>query len=60
MQNINPSDTKNWDVVRHLGHLSNAAKNLQDPKVYAYYLLDGRWTPIRRPTVSEIINNKYK
>lgn len=63
MTTVKPSNTKNWDVVRHFpgSKLSQSAKALKEPNIYAYYLSDdGTWHPHRKPTVSEIINDKFK
>ena len=58
---IKPSDTKNWDVVRfdHKNH-SQATKEIKNPEWYAFYLNDGLWYPHRKPTTTEIINNQFK
>ena len=50
----------NWDVVRfdHKNH-SQATKEMKNPEWYAYYQNEGLWYPHRKPTVSEIVNNKF-
>jgi len=57
---IKPSDTMKWDVVRfdYKNH-SQATKELKNPDDYAYYKNEGLWYPHRKPTVSEIIKNQF-
>ncbi len=62
VKEIKPSEVKNWDVIRHFpnSQLSTSTKALKDPTVYAYHFDEGKWHPVRKPTISEIINDKYK
>lgn len=59
---IKPSDTKSWDIVKHepMSKHSMATKSLVNPDWYNFYLKDGKWYPIRKPTVSEIVKDEYK
>lgn len=59
---IRPSDTRNWDVVKtDPKNHSQATKEMKNPEWYAYYKGDDdKWYPHRKPTISEIVNNKFK
>lgn len=61
-KNIQPSQTKNWDIVRHepTSSHSRVLKELKEPGTYTYYLSDGQWFPIRKPTIAEILKDEYK
>lgn len=58
---IKPSDTKSWDVVRHESQSkhSMATKSLVNPDWYNFYFKEGKWYPIRKPTVNEIVKDLY-
>jgi len=59
---LKPSDTKSWDIVRHehSSKHSMATKSLVNPEEYNFYLKDGKWYPHRKPDRSEIIKNEFK
>ena len=58
---IKPSDTKNWDIIRFdPKKQSETTKALKHPEWYAFFLNDGLWYPHRKPTVSEIIKDEFK
>jgi len=64
MFDIKPSDIKNWDIVRHEPNykLSSSTQALRDPNVYGYYYDEqtDKWHPHRKPTIPEILSNKFK
>jgi hypothetical protein len=61
VNHIKPSETKSWDIVKHESQskLSMATKSLVHPDHYNFYQKDGKWYPIRKPTVSEILKDQY-
>lgn len=61
MNDIKPSQTKSWDIVKHesASKQSMATKSLVNPQDYNFYQKDGKWYPIRKPTVNEIVKDQY-
>jgi hypothetical protein len=58
---IKPSELKSWAVVKEEPKKhSVATKAIKQPDWYSYYERDGLYYPHRKPTISEIVNDRFK
>lgn len=58
---IRPSDLVEWDDVEDdADHHSQAVMQIEQKYDYRYYLIGKEWFPHRKPTINEMIKNRFK
>jgi len=58
MTQVKPSMLKNWEDIDQLKANLQCVGN--HPEWYAWYKINDKFMPHRKPTINEMINNKFK
>jgi len=58
MKTIKPSMLKNWEDIDQSKAVLDCVCN--NPQWYAWYKIGNKFHAHRKPTITEVINNKFK
>ena len=58
MQTVKPSMLKNWEDIDQTKAILNLVGS--HPKWYSWYKIGNIFMPHRKPTINEVIKNKFK